>query len=102
MLSTVALSLIGALCVVSACISGVSLWLTTQKPAGPNLHDMGRQMKALELSHADLADKVQHWMKRERVRNLREGRELDESSEMGGSSRGSAKDQLRARFGGTF
>lgn len=98
---TLALSLIAALCVLSAGISVFTLLYTMRRPEEPLASEVTRDVIALRTSLMDLADKVDHWMRRERVRKLRESVDA-RGEEASPPTTVSTKDELRRKlFGAT-
>jgi len=57
-------------------ISIVSLILHWKRPEqSPETARVDADLQAVRTAHLELLDKVEHWMKRDRVRKAREGRE---------------------------
>lgn len=72
---TIGLSLIGALSVLSAGISGVTLYMQLRPSPIGDLHQLEQHVTSLKLQLNDLVDKFTTQERRDRVRRLRESRD---------------------------
>lgn len=70
------------LCVIAVVSLVITLWLAARTfgvlPRVSEAATVFRDVQSLKLALADVADRVQHWQRRDRVRRLREGREAAE------------------------
>lgn len=76
MITSFFLAILGACVALSLGISIVSLIIHWKRPEQhPDTARLEQDLTALRTAHLELLDKVEHWMKRDRVRKAREGRE---------------------------
>jgi len=76
MFTSLFLGILGAVGALSLGISIVSLILHWKRPEQhPDTARLEQELTAVRTAHLELLDKVEHWMKRDRVRKAREGRE---------------------------
>lgn len=73
------LGVVGGSLVLSLGCSGVSLWFIAKSGS---VHDLSAKQTALRTEVSDLADRLEQWMKRDRVRKVREGKESALEHEM--------------------
>lgn len=79
-MSQIVLVVATCIAVFSLLIAGLSLLLHWARgKEHPDVAPVARSLQELQLAHADLVDKVSHWQRRDRVRNLRESREAQEA-----------------------
>lgn len=78
MVSTIALVIATSLSVLSLGVAALALaahWIRGKQH--PDVAPVSRALNELQLSHADLVDKVAHWQRRDRTRRLRESQSDD-------------------------
>ena len=76
MFTSLFLGILGAVGALSLGISIVSLMLHWKRPEQhPDTARVEQDLAAVRTAHMELLDKVEHWMKRDRVRKAREGRQ---------------------------
>ena len=83
-----------------AVLSLVFHWV--RRSEHPDVARVTSQVQELSLAHADLVDKVTHWQRRDRVRNLREGKQKQEDQDqaLAGLDPKAFKANLRAKVFG--
>jgi len=96
MITTLALSLIGSLAVVSACVAGITLWLQTRPSKIPDVKELETAVIQLRLQLNDMLEKFEAQNRRERVRRLRESKE-DVPQEVAPSSPDEVRMALRRK-----
>lgn len=80
------------LAVFAVCISVVSLALHwARRGEHPDVTRLDTAMQELRTQQIDLLDKVEHWVRRDRVRRLRASQEPSEPPETQAPARGSAE-----------